>query len=120
MAPSPHRLGNGQEFQAGGRRAPPPLQPASQPGDTGQQLSWAWAGTGIFLGWAPETLTLCGSLEGSSDCMPLAGMCVVLKVDLGSGGDPDMNLGRKTPHHIPEGGWGAPAPFTFQGPQNIQ
>lgn len=63
------------------------------------------AGTGIFLGWAPETLTLCGSLEGSSDCMPLAGICVVLKADLGSGGDPDMNLGRQIPHHIPEGGW---------------
>ncbi|XP_036180234.1 heat shock protein beta-2 isoform X2 [Myotis myotis] len=36
--------------------------------------------------------------------MPLAGICAVLKADLGSGGDPDMNLGRKTPHLIPERG----------------
>lgn len=34
--------------------------------------------------------------------MTVAGICVVLKADLGFGGNPDMNLGRKTPHHIPK------------------
>lgn len=34
--------------------------------------------------------------------MSVAGICVVLKVDLGSGEDPDINLGRKTPHRMPK------------------
>lgn len=42
-------------------------------GEYSQLLSWAWAGTGIFLGWAPETLTLCESLEESHDHQHVSG-----------------------------------------------
>lgn len=48
--------------------------------------------------------------------MPVAGVCVVLKVDLGSGGDPDMTLGRKTPHHTPKKGR-TRVPCTFRLPR---
>lgn len=70
MAPPPPFSGVGTESGILSRQQcapPPPLQP-SMPEESSQQLSWAWAGTGIFLGRAPGTLTLCWFLEESSDC----------------------------------------------------
>lgn len=60
----PTSLGqSGIPKQANG--VPLPLSSLASQG-LGPELSWARAGSGIFLGWAPETLTLCRSLEERS------------------------------------------------------
>lgn len=89
------------------------------PGESGQQLSWAWAGTGIFLGWAPGTLTLCESLEESSDGQHVSTSHLPLPwVDLGLGEDSDIWAER--PHSLKKRAERFLASFILCGSQNIK
>lgn len=116
MAPTPTAssgVGTESGIPSGGQCAPPPPLPPCMPREWGQQLSWAWAGTGIFLGWAPGTLTLCGCLGESSDHQHGCGRFP--RSALGCTGfreDPDIRRGRLvTPP--PKKGWKVVCIFHF-------
>ena len=123
MAPTPtpsSGVGTESGIPSGGQCSPPPPLPPCMPREWGQQLSWAWAGTGIFLGWAPGTLTLCGSLGESSDHQH--GRGGFPRGALGCAGfreDPDIRGEGSSPHPQIKGRM-LFASFTFRGWQNLK